>query len=181
MRSRDSGGESSACARAAIEARAVGITPDYAAAIRSASPSLADVTADGLSSMRAVGVTPGYVRALARSGFRNLDADTIVEARSVGLSPDYICSLSDAGLDDLSIDDLSGLAALGVTADDVRALRASGHKVTVRNLESNGALLDRRGLCSRRRRGRLSPRHHPRSRLLIPGSIVGAIVTKLLG
>lgn len=124
----------------AIEAKAIGISADYASAIRNASPSLADVTTDDLSSMRAVGVTPGYVRALARSGFRNLDADTIVEARSVGLSPDYIRSLSDAGLDDLAIDDLSGLAALGVTADDVRALRASGHKVTVHNLESYGAL-----------------------------------------
>jgi hypothetical protein len=125
---------------AAIEARAIGISADYATAIRSASPSLADVTTDDLNSMRAVGVTPGYVRALARSGFRNLDADTIVEARSVGLSPDYIRSLSDAGLADLSIGDLSGLAALGVTADDVRGLRASGHKVTVHNLESYGAL-----------------------------------------
>ncbi|MGN6268501.1 MAG: M56 family metallopeptidase [Sphingomonas sp.] len=124
----------------AIEAKAIGISADYASAIRSASPSLADVTTDDLNSMRAVGVTPGYVRALARSGFRNLDADTIVEARSVGLSPDYIRSLSDAGLDDLSIGDLSGLAALGVDADDVRALRASGHKVTVHNLESYGAL-----------------------------------------
>ncbi|MGN6280095.1 MAG: M56 family metallopeptidase [Sphingomonas sp.] len=125
---------------AAIEAKLVGITPDYAAAIRSASPALANASNDDLSSMRAVGVTPGYVRALARSGYRNLDADTVVEARSVGLSADYIGSLAAAGLSDLSIDDLTGLAALGVDAEDVRALRASGHNVTVHNLESYGAL-----------------------------------------
>lgn len=123
-----------------IKARVIGITPDYADAIRSASPSLAHVTTDDLSSMRAVGVTPDYVRALARSGYRNLDPDTIVQARSIGLSPDYIGSLAAVGLTNLSIDDLSGLAAVGVDADDVRALRASGHKVTVQNLESYGAL-----------------------------------------
>jgi hypothetical protein len=125
---------------AMMEAKVMGVTPDYASAIRSASPALANVTLDDLSSMRAVGVTPGYVRALARSGYRNLDADTVDAARSVGLSPDYIRSLAAAGLTDLSVDDLSGLAALGVDADDVRALRASGHKVTVHNLESYGAL-----------------------------------------
>lgn len=125
---------------AAIEAKVIGITPDYAAAIRSASPALANASNDDLSSMRAVGVTPGYVRALARSGYRNLDADTVVGARSVGLSADYIGSLAAVGLTDLSIDDLTGLAALGVDADDVRALRASGLKVTVQNLESYGAL-----------------------------------------
>ncbi|MGN6375228.1 MAG: M56 family metallopeptidase [Sphingomonas sp.] len=125
---------------AAIEAKAIGITPGYAAAIRGASPALAHATNDDLASMRAVGVTPDYVRALARAGYRNLDPDTLVEARSVGLSADYIGSLAAVGLRDLSIDDLSGLAALGVDAEDVRALRATGHKVTVSNLESYGAL-----------------------------------------
>lgn len=128
---------------AEIEARAIGITPDYAAAIRGASPALANATIDDLSSMRAVGVTPDYVRALARSGYRNLDPDTIVDARSVGLSAGYIGSLAAVGLNDLSIDDLTGLAALGVGADDVRALRASGQKVTVHNLEKYGALKGR--------------------------------------
>ena len=124
----------------AIDAKAIGIAPDYAAAIRAAGPAFADVTTDELNSMRAVGVTPDYVRALARSGYRNLDPDMVVEARSVGLSPEYVRSLAAAGLTDLSIGDLSGLAALGVDADDVRALRATGHKVTVHELESYGAL-----------------------------------------
>jgi hypothetical protein len=123
-----------------IAARAIGISPDYAAAIRSASPALAGATMHDLSSMRSVGVTPAFVRALARSGYRNLDPESIVQIRSIGLSPDYIGSLVAAGLTDLSIDDLSGLAAVGVDADDVRALRASGRRVTVHNLESYGAL-----------------------------------------
>jgi hypothetical protein len=125
---------------AAIEARAIGITSDYAPAIRSASPALADVTIHDLNSMRAVGVTPAYVRALARSGYRNLDPETLVAVRSAGLSADYIGSLAAAGLNDLSVGDLSGLAAVGVDAGDVRALRASGQRVTVHNLESYGAL-----------------------------------------
>jgi hypothetical protein len=123
-----------------IAARAIGISPDYASAIRGASPALAGVTMHDLSSMRSVGVTPAYVRALARSGYRNLDPESIVQIRSIGLSPKYIGSLVSAGLTDLSIDDLSGLAAVGVDADDVRALQASGRKVTVHNLESYGAL-----------------------------------------
>jgi len=125
---------------AAIDAKAMGIMPDYATAIRSASPALADVTNDDLASMRAVGVTPAYVRALVRSGLRHLDPESIVEARSIGISADYIGSLTAAGLSDLSIDDLSGLAAVGVDASDVRALRASGTPVTVHSLERYGAL-----------------------------------------
>ena len=108
--------------------------------IRGASPALADVTMHDLSAMRSVGVTPDYVRALARSGYRNINTHTVIAARTVGLSPDYIRSLANAGLSDLSIEDLSGLAAVGVDASDVRALRASGRKVTVHNLESYGAL-----------------------------------------
>lgn len=129
--------------RDAIAARAIGIAPDYAAQIRSASPAFANVTTHDLASMRAVGVTPGYVRALARSGYRNLDPETVIAARTVGLSADYIGSLAAVGLDDLSIEDLSGLAALGVKPDDVRAMRASGRKVTVENLESAAAIKGR--------------------------------------
>lgn len=125
---------------AAIGAKAMGITPDFATAIRRASPALANVTNDDLASMRAVGVTPAYVRALVRSGLRHLDPESIVEARSIGISADYIGSLTAAGLNDLSIDDLSGLAAVGVNASDVRALRASGRPVTVHDLERYGAL-----------------------------------------
>jgi beta-lactamase regulating signal transducer with metallopeptidase domain len=123
-----------------IAARAIGLSPDYAAAIRSASPALAGATSHDLSAMRSVGVTPDYVRALARSGYRRLDPETIVQIRSVGLSPAFIGSLAAAGLNDLSVEDLTGLASVGVDARDVRALRASGQKVTVDNLERYGAL-----------------------------------------
>ena len=129
--------------RDTIAARAIGIAPDFAAQIRSASPAFANVTTHDLASMRAVGVTPSYVRALARSGYRNLDPETVIAARTVGLSADYIGSLAAVGLNDLSIEDLSGLAALGVKPDDVRSMRASGRKVTVESLESAAAIKGR--------------------------------------
>ena len=63
----------------AIEMKAVGVTPDYVAAIKSALPQLR-LTADDVVQLRAVGVTPDFIQELAREGYRNLDADDITGA-----------------------------------------------------------------------------------------------------
>ena len=75
---------------AAVELKAVGVTPDYIAAIRAASPALRTIDVDEIVEMKAVGVTPQYVQELTSAGFGNLGADEIVEARAVGLTPDYM-------------------------------------------------------------------------------------------
>ena len=74
----------------AVELKAVGVTPDYIAAIRAASPALRNIDADEIVEMKAVGVTPQYVQELTSAGFGNLGPDEIVEARAVGLTPDYM-------------------------------------------------------------------------------------------
>ncbi len=81
---------------AAVELKAVGVTPDYIAAIRAASPALRTIDVDEIVEMKAVGVTP-QTSSSTSAGFGNLGADEIVEARAVGLTPDYMRQLRDRG------------------------------------------------------------------------------------
>jgi beta-lactamase regulating signal transducer with metallopeptidase domain len=81
----------------AIEMKAVGVTPEYMAAMKAASPALRDSDPDDFVGMKAVGVTPDFVRGLASVGFGNLDADDLTEARAVGVTADFIRSMRAAG------------------------------------------------------------------------------------
>jgi hypothetical protein len=110
----------------AIERRALGVTAEYAAAIRSAAPGL-DIDDDEIVEMKAVGVSPEYLRDLASSGYRGLDTDEIVQARALHIDGAYIRGMSDAGYRHLTIDQLVELKAVGVTPADVVRLRRSGH------------------------------------------------------
>jgi beta-lactamase regulating signal transducer with metallopeptidase domain len=110
----------------AIEMKAVGVTPEYAAQMRQAFPG-ARLTSDDLIELRSLQVTPDYLRALAASGYRGLDVDAVVEAKAIGLSPDYIRAMAEAGYSRLSMDDLSGLRAVGVTPDYIRSLASVGY------------------------------------------------------
>ncbi|HVU30901.1 MAG TPA: M56 family metallopeptidase [Sphingomicrobium sp.] len=109
----------------AIELKAMGITPDYIAAMRAASPALRNVSTDDLVQMKAVGVTPQYVRELAGAGFGNLSADDIVEARAVGLTPDYMRAIRATGVH-VTMDDLVELRAMNITPEELARVRASG-------------------------------------------------------
>ena len=80
----------------AIEMKAVGVTPEYAASIRAAAPWLTNLDSDDIVGMKAVGVTPQYIRDLSRA-FGKVDEDTITEARAVGLSGDYVRQMAAAG------------------------------------------------------------------------------------
>ncbi|HUG46190.1 MAG TPA: M56 family metallopeptidase [Sphingomicrobium sp.] len=109
----------------AISMKAVGVTPEYLAAIRSAAPQLS-VDPDDLVELKAVGVTPEFIRELTRLGYRATDAGDLAGAYAVGVRADYIRSLAKAGLGRLSLEDLTELKAVGVTAADVERYRRAG-------------------------------------------------------
>jgi beta-lactamase regulating signal transducer with metallopeptidase domain len=110
----------------AIEMKAVGVTPEYAASIRAAAPWL-KLSSNDLIEMRAVGVTPGYVREFTR-GFGRVDADTITEARAVGLTGDYIRRMTAAGFRG-TLDDYVEMRAVGVTPEYAESFRRRGIKI----------------------------------------------------
>lgn len=109
----------------AITMKAVGMTPEYAAGIRAASPALRNATFNDLIELKAVGVTPDYVRELAAAGFANLSASEIQEARAVGLSADYMRGIRATGVR-VSLEDLIELRAMGVRPDELQRARATG-------------------------------------------------------
>jgi hypothetical protein len=112
-----------------IEMKAVGVTPQYANAMRALSPRMSHLEVDDLVGMKAVGVTPEYARGLAAVGLGNLDADELTEARAVGVDPNYVRAMKAAGISG-DIDDFVQLRALGVTAAYARQMRSSGYDVT---------------------------------------------------
>ena len=112
-----------------IEMRAVGVTPEYMAAVRSASPRMRNADLDDIVGMKAVGVTPDYIRSLALAGMPNLDADELTEAKAVGVTPDYVREMRAAGFRG-DIDDYVELHAVGVTPAYVAQFKRLGYSVT---------------------------------------------------
>ena len=117
----------------AIEMKAVGVTPEYIAAVRAASPALRSAEPDDIVGMKAVGVTVDYIRDLAAAGFANLDADALTEARAVGLTGAYIRSMRAAGYNG-DLDDFVQMRAVGVTPGYAEQFRKSGYKVGIKKL-----------------------------------------------
>jgi beta-lactamase regulating signal transducer with metallopeptidase domain len=109
----------------AIELKAVGVTPEYIAAIRSVAPQL-NLDHDDIVELKAVGVSPAFIQELARLGYRNIDAGDISGAYAVGVRADYVRSLAAAGYGRLSMDQLTELRAVGVTAADIERFRRAG-------------------------------------------------------
>ena len=120
----DRRGNNSALDRA-IEMKAVGLTPEYVASIRSVLPQLR-LSSDDLVQMKAVGVTPDFIQELARQGYRNVDADDLTGAYAVGVRTDYIRGMAAVGYPRLSLEDLTQLRAVGVTPADVERFRRAG-------------------------------------------------------
>ena len=111
----------------AIAMKAVGMTPEYVAAMRASAPELRDADADDLVGMKAVGVTPAYVHDLAAAGLRDFDAGDIAGARAVGVDGSYIREMRAAGFGDADLGDLTGARAVGVTGEYVRQMRLAGY------------------------------------------------------
>jgi hypothetical protein len=109
----------------AIEMKAVGVTPEYVAAMKSALPQLR-LSGEDLVQLRAVGVTPEFIQELAREGYRNVSADDITGAYAVGVRPDYIRAMAAVGYPRLSLEQLTELRAVGVMPSDVERFRRAG-------------------------------------------------------
>jgi Zn-dependent protease with chaperone function len=109
----------------AIAAKALGITPDYAAGVRGALGVRIDD--DDLVGLRAVGATPDWIRAMAQAGYRTSDIGDLTGARAVGVSPTYVAELASAGLRNVSLGDLTAMRALGISGASIRKLREAGY------------------------------------------------------
>jgi beta-lactamase regulating signal transducer with metallopeptidase domain len=109
----------------AIAAKAVGVTPGYAASVRAAVPWLRIEDGD-LTGMKAVGITPQWLSDVTRAGFRPRSVSDLTGARAVGVSSAYVADLAAAGYRNIPLDDLTAMRAMGVTGKYIRELRASG-------------------------------------------------------
>jgi hypothetical protein len=110
----------------AVQYKVLGVTPEYAAAMRGAVPGIGQ---DEIVQLKAVGVSPQYVRDLAGSGYRGLDADEIVQARALNIDGAYIRAMLQAGYSHVTMDELVEMKAVGVTPADVARFRRAGHGV----------------------------------------------------
>lgn len=111
----------------AIEAKAVGLTPEYIAAMRAAAPSLAGLDFAEFNELKAVGVTPEFARSLAAAGFPRISADELTEARAVGVTGQYVSAMRWAGVEG-KLDDFIQLRAVGVDPSFAARVKASGLK-----------------------------------------------------
>ena len=106
----------------AIGMKAVGLTPQYVAAVRSASPALRNATISDIMGLKAVGATPEYVREVASAGFGNVSVEELEGARAVGLDPQYMRAMHATGVNP-SMNDLIELRAMGVRPDELARVR----------------------------------------------------------
>ncbi|HEX3422006.1 MAG TPA: M56 family metallopeptidase [Sphingomicrobium sp.] len=109
----------------AIALKVVGVTPEYAASMKSVLPQLR-LSSDDLLELKAVGVTPEFVQELAREGYRGVKADDVVGAYAAGVRPDYIRGMAAAGYSRIPLEELTQLKAVGVTPSDVERFRRAG-------------------------------------------------------
>jgi hypothetical protein len=114
---------------AVIEAKAIGVTPEYIAAMRASAPRLANLDFNEFSGLRAVGVTSEFARGLVAAGFPSISADELMQARAVGLTGDYVSAMRSAGIHG-DIDDFVQLRAVGVDPSFAARVRASGIRVS---------------------------------------------------
>jgi bla regulator protein blaR1 len=114
---------------AVVEAKAVGVTPEYIAAMRASAARLANLDFNEFSGLRAVGVTPDFARGLVAAGFPSISADELMQARAVGLTGDYVSAMHAAGIRG-DLDEFVQLRAVGVDPSFAARVRASGIRVS---------------------------------------------------
>jgi hypothetical protein len=112
-----------------VAVKALGVTPEYVAAMRAASPALRHLEAGDMVGLKATGVTPAYVREIG--AYARIDADELAGARAVGVTGEWVRSLAAAGFRGFSLDELVQMRAVGVTAADLAAHKQSGSRFSV--------------------------------------------------
>jgi hypothetical protein len=118
-----------------IASKAVGLTPEYIAAMRAAGFT---GSVDDLTGARAVGVTPEFARQM-RQYDANVDLDTVIGAKATGLGPEYYSQIRQI-FPGLSLDDAVGMNAVGVTLDYARQMRSMFPRATADDIESMRAV-----------------------------------------
>jgi bla regulator protein blaR1 len=109
----------------AVALKAVGVTPEYAASIKSVLPQLR-LTSDDLVELKAIGVTPEFIQEVAREGYRNVSAGDIVGAYAAGVRPDYIRAMAAVGYPRIPLEELTQLKAVGIMPSDVERFHRAG-------------------------------------------------------
>ena len=104
----------------------LGVTPQYAAAIRAASLRLARIGTDDLVALKVLGVTPGYIRNLEKHGLRGLSPEQITAASVHGVDCTFLSSMAAVGYPQLSYKEAVNMRIHGVTAAFVRLLQRRG-------------------------------------------------------
>jgi beta-lactamase regulating signal transducer with metallopeptidase domain len=121
---------------AIIASKAVGLTPDYIAAMRAAG--FADASVDDLTGARAVGVTPDYARQM-RQYDADVDLDTVIGAKATGLSAAYFTQMRQM-FPGLSLDDAVGMSAVGVTPGFAQQMRQIFPRASADDIQSMAAV-----------------------------------------
>jgi bla regulator protein BlaR1 len=106
----------------------LGVTPQYAAAMRAASPRLARVGTDDLVALKTYGVTAGYVRDLEKHGLRGLTLEQIAVAKVNGVDCSFLQSMAAVGYPRLSYKQAVNMRIHGVTSEFVRSVRRLGFR-----------------------------------------------------
>ncbi|MGH6705585.1 MAG: M56 family metallopeptidase [Sphingomicrobium sp.] len=119
----------------AIEMKLMGVTPEYAAAIRASGPQFRNLDAGELVALKAQRVTPELVRSIVAAGYGNESPDTIGEAAVMGVTSDYIREIKAAGYGGASLDELTEMRTMGVTGAYIKKVRRTGYgKLTAKQL-----------------------------------------------
>jgi beta-lactamase regulating signal transducer with metallopeptidase domain len=105
--------------------QAVGVTPQYAAAIRAAGPQFSKLDEEALIELRVKGVTPEYVRALAAAGYGHESVEQIGDAATLGVSAAALRGYARIA-PRRSLEEVTELSILGVTPDFVAAAQRGG-------------------------------------------------------
>nr|WP_166177537.1 M56 family metallopeptidase [Altererythrobacter segetis] len=121
---------------AIIGSKAVGLTPEYIAAMRAAGFTDADV--DDLTGARAVGVTPEFARQM-RQFDRDVDLDTVIGAKATGLSAGYYSQMRQM-FPGLTLDDAVGMSAVGVTPGFAQQMRQLFPRISADDIQGMAAV-----------------------------------------
>ncbi|MBA3667825.1 MAG: hypothetical protein H0W65_08895 [Sphingomonas sp.] len=104
---------------AAIKMKVLGITPEYAAAIRASAQRFRNLDTGELMALKVQGVTPEFIRALADAGYNNAGAKEIGKAAILGVTPSYIRAIAASGHRGLTLSELSKMRIYGVGPEDL--------------------------------------------------------------
>ena len=121
--------QATTASRQQIALQAIGITPDYVAAMRAVAPQFARLEPSEFSGMRTVGVTPQYARDLIGAGFPRMSAEDLVSARAIGLTGAYVQAMRAAGVRG-DLDDFVQLHTLGIDPGFVQRARKRGYSTS---------------------------------------------------